>query len=146
MSNTKESKEKEKLYEKWWNSEMRIKNESGTPDLPVFLLNANLKKNGSWIYFVLLNISHDKEENKINLLRLFFLIKWFPMVTLEKDYSKEVEVWKELREKLDEAWKSFSKQKGFDQHWMLKKRKKKKQIEKNEKFLTRHLLLTISIY
>jgi len=54
---------------------MRIKTENGVPDLPIFLLNANLKKNGSWIYFVLLNISHDKEENKINLLRLFFLIK-----------------------------------------------------------------------
>ena len=123
MSNNKETKEKEKLYEKWWNSEMRIKTENGVPDLPIFLLNANLKKNGSWIYFVLLNISHDKEENKINLLRLFFLIKWFPMITLEKDYPKEVKVWKELREKLDKTWKSFSEQKVLEQYWMLKKRK-----------------------
>jgi lysyl-tRNA synthetase class 2 len=119
--------------EKWWNEDMRIKTETGVPDLPIFLLNANLEKNRDWIYFVLLNFSKDKEEAKIRLLRLFFLARNFPEGMLVKKNPKEVEAWKKIKESLDNYWITFNKQEGLYQHYQLERKKTKFRLLFNRK-------------
>ncbi|MCE8163589.1 MAG: hypothetical protein I3273_06040 [Candidatus Moeniiplasma glomeromycotorum] len=123
--NLKENQQKsneKKTREKWWNEDMRIKNETEVPDLPIFLLNANLERNRGWIYFVMLNLSQDKEETKIKLLRLFFLIRNFPKGILKKNFPRDVEIWEDLKKRLDEDWKKFSNHGGFYQHYRLEKK------------------------
>jgi len=102
-------------WSKWLKNCVLIKTEKGFIDLTIFLMNAIWEENKDWICFVMLNFLVIKEEEKIRLLEIFFLMRRrefnYSDDELKKNFSKEIEEWKEVEKCLEKEWENFANKK-----------------------------------